>query len=101
MSTTGVLGQNVRLFTVQIRSAGSTTPIGTGFIVSPTGIIVTCRHVLRQAGMDPDTGNFIGRRADGRATVEVYVPAVRDFGIVRPGRAYQATFKASPHPFAD
>src|SRR5690348_5846310 len=51
-----VLLQNVRDFTVQIQDAGDNRIVGTGFVVSMQGHIVTCAHVVRDAGVEPRTG---------------------------------------------
>src|SRR5688572_10650961 len=42
--------QELRDFTVQIRDSTSGAVVGTGFLVSRTGQIVTCAHVVRDAG---------------------------------------------------
>lgn len=105
----GVLGQNARLFTVKICRPGSTKSIGTGFIVSASGLIATCRHVLAAAGMNPDDGLIMpeGLRSlfpspnPARASVDVYLPKVSDRGVIREPRTLQAVFKTGPHPFAD
>jgi tetratricopeptide (TPR) repeat protein len=119
MSDTGMLVQSLRLFTVQIRRAGEDKPVGTGFIVSPSGIVATCRHVLKDAGIDPDTGfapsnNIIpafaveswerwwGKHQKDAARVDVYLPAAKEFGVYRDGRVFKAVLRASaPKPFND
>lgn len=56
MERGGTRNQKPRDFTVQIRH--STKPekaIGAGVIVSADGKIVTCAHVIRDAGVNPDT----------------------------------------------
>ena len=116
MAENGVIGQNPRLFTVGICSTASKQKVvGTGFIVSPSGIIATCRHVIRDAGMNPDTGCVmltlrqlmgINRRREAikakKAKVVVYIPAAYEYGVHRKGRLYSAVFKPSrPYPFSD
>jgi tetratricopeptide (TPR) repeat protein len=62
-----VLLQDIRNFTVQIRhSAAESIIIGTGFLVSVRGIVVTCAHVLEAGGVDV--------RGGGDQTVRVYFP---------------------------
>lgn len=60
--------QNLRDFTVQIRNAKDEI-VGTGIAVSNDGKIVTCAHVVRDAGIDP-------RNSNG-AEVGVYFPQAR------------------------
>jgi tetratricopeptide (TPR) repeat protein len=67
--TEGVRLQNLRDFTVQIRRADDNTIVGTGVAVSLDGKVVTCRHVVVAAGVDP-------AKADG-APVGVYFPQLR------------------------
>jgi len=63
----GVLRQDIRNFTVQIRHGTAQELIlGTGFVVSPGGIVVTCAHVLHAMGINPRVGNG--------ADVRVYFP---------------------------
>jgi tetratricopeptide (TPR) repeat protein len=108
-SESGLLGQNVRLFTVKICRPGSAKPVGTGFIVSASGLIATCRHVLAAAGMNPDDGRIIPSGLQSlfplhdraRASVDVYLPQASDLGVIREARTLQAVFKTGPHPFAD
>lgn len=59
--------QNLRDFTVQIRHPASGAIVGTGVVVSPEGLIVTCTHVVRAAGLDP---------LDRVGQVSVYFPQV-------------------------
>ena len=62
--------QNLRNFTVQIRNATSAI-VGTGFVVSTDGKIVTCVHVVRAAiGVHP--------RDAGDKLVGVYFPKASD-----------------------
>jgi hypothetical protein len=68
MNESGSL-QDPRDFTVQIRNAGTNAIIGTGIAVSIDGKIVTCRHVVEAAGIDP-------RNADG-AEIGIYFPKAR------------------------
>ncbi|GAC1632972.1 MAG: hypothetical protein NVS4B7_20310 [Ktedonobacteraceae bacterium] len=64
-----MLAQNLRRFTVQIRNAKNEI-VGTGFVVSTTGEIVTCAHVVRTAGVDP--------RSAGNKLVYVCFPEAAD-----------------------
>ena len=54
--TQNVRLQNLRDFTVQIRNADDQI-VGTGIAVSTDGKIVTCAHVVREAGIDPRNSN--------------------------------------------
>lgn len=58
--------QNLLAFSVQIRHDNTDQVVGTGFLVSTNGHIVTCAHVVRDAGVDPSI-------IDGE-TVGVYSP---------------------------
>jgi hypothetical protein len=62
--TGGVRLQEVREFVVQIRNSTTQAIVGTGFAVDEG--IVTCSHVIRDAGVDP-------RGQDGKEVV-VYFP---------------------------
>ena len=110
MDEQNVIGQNPRLFTVEIRKTGDLKPVGTGFIVSNLGVIVTCRHVLRDAGMNPDTGYdmldfwdiLLCRYYQKIGKVDIYIPSASEHLFYREGQVYQAVFKATaPHPFGD
>jgi len=46
--------QDLRNFTVQVRRARDQYIVGAGLLVSETGKIVTCRHVVKGAGVDLD-----------------------------------------------
>ena len=61
--------QNLRDFTVQIRHAESDEIVGTGIAVSMDGQIVTCAHVVEEAGVD-------SRNINGDE-VGVYFPQAR------------------------
>lgn len=50
-----VLRQDIENFTVQICRADIDEIVGTGFVVSDEGHIVTCVHVVRDAGVEPRT----------------------------------------------
>ncbi len=67
MSDEGRL-QNLRDFTVQICHAADGAIVGTGVAVSMGGQVVTCRHVVEAAGVDPRRA-----QADGEE-VGVYFP---------------------------
>jgi hypothetical protein len=52
--------------TIQVRDPDTFDVRGTGVLVSPSGQIVTCAHVIRDCGMDP---------YDMGSTVRVHIPA--------------------------
>jgi tetratricopeptide (TPR) repeat protein len=51
--------QNVRNFTVQVRDAVTGLIVGTGIIVTQRGNVLTCAHVVRDAGIHPRTGRSL------------------------------------------
>lgn len=55
MNDKGKSVSNVRDFTIQIRNVKTDAVVGTGFVVSPDGKIITCSHVLRDAEVDPSS----------------------------------------------
>ncbi|MFD4718154.1 trypsin-like peptidase domain-containing protein [Streptomyces sp. NPDC058423] len=65
--TPRVILQDVRNFTVQIRDPGGDRVLGTGVVISRTGLIATCAHVIRAGGVEP--------RAGREAQVRVYFPS--------------------------
>ncbi|MGW5422693.1 trypsin-like peptidase domain-containing protein [Streptomyces sp. NPDC003943] len=62
-----VILQDVRNFTVQIRDPDGERVLGTGVVISRTGLVATCAHVIRAGGVEPQP------RRD--AQVRVYFPA--------------------------
>jgi pentatricopeptide repeat protein len=76
--------QSLRTFTVQIRHVWSRAIKGTGILVTPSQI-VTCEHVLRDAGINPKSGAALTwklwllgllslhRRRDAPAELEVHL----------------------------
>ena len=62
--------QNLRKFTVQIHEIGTDKIVGTGFVVSDSGEIVTCVHVVEEA-------SATGEATEGEE-VEVYFPQTRN-----------------------
>ncbi|MBE9136286.1 trypsin-like peptidase domain-containing protein [Nodosilinea sp. LEGE 07088] len=79
--------QNLRSFTVQIRHIKTQAIVGTGFVVSEEGLIVTCTHVVVTAGVNPRFGEIPGHwelirssffpssdplQTDRRAAIPVY-----------------------------
>ena len=52
---TGGVCQNLIDFTIQVRHRENNRIVGAGFLVSTTKV-VTCSHVIRDAGIDPETG---------------------------------------------
>ncbi len=75
--------QNLRDFTVQIRHASDDRIVGTGIAVSLDGKIVTCAHVVRDAGVD------LAKLDDGE--VGIYFPQARGYA----SKAYRAKVAAS------
>ena len=65
--TQRVVGQVLRNITVQIREHVSREIRGTGVLVSPSGLVVTCAHVVRDCGVDP--------HGLSEAKVSVHIPA--------------------------
>ncbi|MGV9254921.1 tetratricopeptide repeat protein [Streptomyces sp. NPDC003697] len=62
-----VILQDVRNFTVQIRHPADDRVLGTGVVISSTGLVATCAHVIRASGVEP--------RARREAQVRVYFPS--------------------------
>lgn len=71
------LTQNPLEFTVQILHTSDDSLVGTGFVVCASGKIVTCKHVVEDAGVGCD-GKLIGRFFSGKnpvsATVGIIFP---------------------------
>ena len=60
-ANTRIVGQNVRNMTIQVRDPNTLDVRGTGVLVSPSGQIVTCAHVIRDCGVDPyEMGGTVG-----------------------------------------
>lgn len=51
--TTQIIRQHVRNMTVQVRDPLTSEVCGSGVLVSPSGLLVTCAHVVRDCGADP------------------------------------------------
>lgn len=81
--------QDARDFTVQIRHATADAIVGTGIAISTDGKIVTCSHVVRDAGVEPRSGN--------REEVGVYFPRARS----GEAKAWRATVAAYFHQYDD
>jgi len=84
-----VLLQNPRDFTVQIRHATTDEIVGTGIVVSTDGKIVTCAHVVHDAGVNP-------HEADS-GEVTVYFPKLGN----RAAEARRASVVACFHDHED
>ena len=66
----GFMPQNLREFTVQIRDPHTHAPVGTGFIISKEGKILTSNKVVQKAiGVDPCYARD--------EIVEIYIPKMR------------------------
>lgn len=63
---TDVILQDVRNTAVQIRVADSDQCVGSGVVVSRKGLVLTCAHVVEQAGLDVRSGHH--------TRVDVYFP---------------------------
>lgn len=60
ISDTRVVRQSVRNMTVQVRDPDTLDVRGTGVLVSPSGQVVTCAHVIRDCGVEPwDKGSIL------------------------------------------
>lgn len=75
--------QNPHDFTVQIRHTTTDAIMGTGVVVSLDGLVVTCAHIVRAAGVNP--------HEKAGLEVGIYFPQL---AASRP-RAYRATVAAS------
>jgi tetratricopeptide (TPR) repeat protein len=82
-----VILQDLRSFTVQIRHSTIDQVVGTGIVVSTGGLVVTCDHVAKAAGVDP--------RSPNDATVGVYFPKRRGREAERRRAAVKACFPDS------
>ena len=65
-TNTRIVRQNIRNMTVQVCDPDTLDVRGTGVLVSPSGQIVTCAHVVRDCGLNP---------YDMGGAVRVYIPA--------------------------
>jgi tetratricopeptide (TPR) repeat protein len=83
---------NPLYYSVRIHHAETDKPVGTGIVVSTTGEIITCAHVIRDAGVDPyiidgqEIGvQFVhahGVRDEKKATVSACFPQYEDDIVV-------------------
>jgi tetratricopeptide (TPR) repeat protein len=90
--------QDIREFTVQIRNLESNEIVGTGIIISSSCHVVTCAHVVVEAGINPRTGsklpNFfeylwknmlrkeLGTTLENtKGDIGVYFPQIQDSGL--------------------
>jgi hypothetical protein len=48
----------IRRFTVEILQKGTEKSLGTGFVISSDGLVITCSHILEMAGMDLERDDF-------------------------------------------
>jgi serine protease Do len=94
--------QLVQIRTV-LKGRASQTSVGSGFMVSAQGHIVTNFHVVSEAALKPEGHDLVYVTADGREAplVILQIDVLHDLALLRAGDAAGKTFDALPFRPAD
>src|SRR4051812_11522219 len=89
--------QLVQIRTV-LKGRASQTSVGSGFLVSAQGHIITNFHVVSEAALKPDRHDLVYVTADGREAplVILQLDVLHDLALLRAGDATGKTFDALP-----
>ncbi len=89
--------QLVQIRTV-LKGRASQTSVGSGFLVSAQGHILTNFHVVSEAALQPDRHDLVYVTADGREAplVILQLDVLHDLALLRAGDAAGKTFDALP-----
>jgi S1-C subfamily serine protease len=89
--------QLVQIRTV-LKGQASQTSVGSGFVVTPHGLIITNFHVVSEAALKPDRHDLVYVTADGReAPLQILqLDVLHDLALLRAVDAAGKTFDALP-----